>query len=604
LAVAAVRFAIQQLQGLKFNLIEAIESFCGLVPATIGTQNIVFDLPATRRFAEMLKPLKLFGKDHIASLMYDFADAQYLLSFGKEKQGTELLEKLQRVFPDPALKKVLGEAHWKAMYGGILFSLGILYPYEFGGRALEIAREMESLDVRVWAMAAEEVRMLHHALRGESEAVQRCRERVELFAVQGSTTWQADIFWPILLMDSEIRAGDTIAVRTIREQLSRRSKDHPSLQAFADVAHCTYLAMRGEHVAAIAAFESFHEKLGALEPALTWPAFRASFAFAGVLNAMGEHERAKRYATESLARAGADVERVVGHYLEPQRQLALAEAGLGHHAQAVSRLDALLSKHGGEDQPLLIGLLHKARAEVAIRMQDKPAFELHFSEMERRFGDARNPSLIAQIEQVAVKAMRAGVRTSLSLAARAVPAIQPLDSVSAVTQRALSDLSGVSERAAFALRLVLKGSQAKGGYLYLLKGERLELAAQSAHNEPGQQLEARLLREIEQARLRALEDESMTDAIDTATVVEEPKSMFIDSAATAVAEPSSASPAEPTHRMLVLSTKRDGELVVVGGLIVELSPEHGFAIDVELLEPIASALHESVASESNAASSV
>jgi hypothetical protein len=605
LVVAAIRFGVQQLRGLKFNLIEAIEGFCSLVPATVGTQNIVFDLDATERFTHKLEPLKLFGKGHIASIMYDFADAQYLMSFGKEKQATELLEELRRIFPDPAIKKVLGEAFWKAMYGGILFSIGIVYPYEFGGRALEIAREMEELGVRVWAMAAEEVRMLHHALRGESEAVQRCRERVELFAIQGSTTWQADIFWPILLMDSEIRAGDAIAVRTIREQLSRRAKDHPSLQAFADIAHASYLALRGEHTAAIAAFERFHDRLRAQDPRTAWPAFRASFAFASALNSVGEHERAKRYATENLARAGADVGRVVGHYAEPQRQLALAEAGLGRHEAALQILDALLAAHGGEDQPLLVGLLHEARAEVAVTMRDKPAFERHFAEMEQRFRDAKNPALIAHIERLARQAVLAGLRASLAPAP--LPQAHQVESISVLAQRALSDLSSTSERARLALQMVLHGSGASAGFLYLLKDDRIDLAAATPASEPPPHLDVRLLREIEQARHRLLEDEDLTAAFDVPGQVRHdawPTSVFIEEvAAEARADVISTAP-DAGYRVLVLSTKQAGQTVMVGGLVVECGPGRAIAIDAELLEPIASALHQSAVTESGIATQI
>ena len=186
--------------------------------------------------------------------MHDFAAAQSSLTHGREGEGSDIIEELTRDLSAPAIKKALGES-WKLLYGGVLYSLAIQYAYEFGNRALETAREMEELGVVVWAMAAEEVRMLYHACRGESEAVQRCRQRVELFAVQGNTTWQSDIFWPYLLLDSAIRAGDAIAVRTIREQLSRRAKEYRSLQSFADVAHASYLTLRGDHTVAIAAFE-------------------------------------------------------------------------------------------------------------------------------------------------------------------------------------------------------------------------------------------------------------------------------------------------------------------------------------------------------------
>jgi tRNA A-37 threonylcarbamoyl transferase component Bud32 len=585
LCVAAVRFVPQQLRGLKFNLIEAIETFCGLVPAATGTQNIVFDLPATKRFVHLLEPLKLFGKGHIASMMYDFADTQYLMSHAREADATDLLEQLRRDLPAPAIKKTLGEAYWKAMYGGVLFSLGILYPYEFGTRTLDIAREMEELGVRVWAMAAEEVRMLYHALRGESEAVQRCRERVELFAVQGSTTWQADIFWPILLMDSEIRAADPIAVRTIREQVSRRAKDHASLQPYADVAHATYLTLRGQHSAAIAAFERLSERLRIQDPALRWPVYRACFAYAEALNIVGEHVRAKRYASESLALAGKDVGRVVAHYLEPQRQLALAEAGLGNHAEAVRMLDGLLAAYGAQDQPLLIGLLHKARAEVALLMNDGDAFATHFAQMEHRFRSSRNPALIAQIERTAKRARKAVPGEGSS-----IPAATPVraDMVSAV--HAISGISDAADRAAFALRLILERTLAKSGFLYLLDGERLELAAASADAAPVSQLAGLLERDLQQARLRALEDDEQMTAVSAppgATAVDNVKSLFIDSTPTAA--PDVAAECEQAYRLLVLRTQRDGGMVI-GGLIVEIEPKLAAALDLDMLEPIACAL--------------
>jgi tetratricopeptide (TPR) repeat protein len=488
---------------------------------------------------------------------------------------------------------MLGDGLWKAMLGGIHFSRGIGFTYEFGPRALEVAHEMEQVGVRVWAMAAEEVRMLYHALRGETEAMRRCRERVELFAVQGSTTWQADIYWPILLMDSEIRAGDSIAVRTIREQLTRRAKDHPSLQAFADVAHATYLTLRGEHSAAIAAFERMHDKFRVVEPALTWPAFRAGFAFAQALNAVGEHARAKRYASESLSRAGADAGRVVGHYLEPHRQLALAEAGLGNHAEAVRILDDLLAAHGHEDQPLLIGLLHKARAEVALQMNDLDAFETHFAQMERRFSGTQNPTLVAQTDRLARRAAELRSREGEV----AAPVIQkPLEAVSVLTRRALDDLATASDRPAVALGLILHECRGKAGFLYLLNGSRLELAAASSRTEPARRFEALLQRDLQQAQRRAEEEEDLTAAVDPERAPAVGHSMLIDSVPPG--QPPSVEPSDEMYRMLVLRTQRSGETVVVGGLIIELDPQRGFAVDSDLLEPIASILCDGLAGSS------
>jgi hypothetical protein len=595
LVTAAVRFLFRP-RGLKFGLIEAIEQFCGLVPAATGTRNLVFDLEATREFRELLAPLKLFGKEHIASLMYDFTDAQYLMSFAREAEATEVLQRLQRAFPDPRLKlkEVLGEAHYKAMYGGVVFSLGILYPYEFGQQALEAANELEQLGVRVWAMTAEEVRMLYHALRGEAEAVQRCHERVELFAVQGSTTWQADIFWPILLLDSETRVGDAIAARTIREQLARRAKDHPSLQAYAEIAHLNYLALRGEHAAAISGFERLHAQLATLDPALTWPAFRASFVFASALNAVGDHAGAKRYASESLRRAGTkDAERVVVHYFEPQRQLALAEAGLGNHDEAVRILDGMLSAHGHQDQPLLIGMLHKARAEVALMMNDHAAFTRHFAEMSRLFHATKNPSLIAHCGPLAKRGKRAAAGDNAAHdAGSTTSAVSSTGGPSQRTFSVFSDVHTTRERAEIALRLVLNECGAQSGYLYLRRHGCLELAAASTQLDPSPECEAKLRGEISLTDQRRLESDDKTVAVPSADDVH---SQYFESVPPADATPATGG-IDERYRFLVLSTCRGGDDIVVGGLIIELDASRAFKIDAGLLAPIAAALLDGGAS--------
>ncbi|HMI91777.1 MAG TPA: hypothetical protein VK509_10465, partial [Polyangiales bacterium] len=375
----------------------------------------------------------------------------------------------------------------------------------------------------------------------------------------------------------------------------------PSLQVFADVAHASYLALRGEHVAAIAAYDQIYAGLRELDADTAWPAFRACFACAHALNALGDHARAKQLVTEILARAGADeVSRVVAHYLEPQRQLALAEAGLGNHAQAIELLDGLLRAHGHEQQPMLIGLLHKARAEVALSMQDQVAFVRHFTEMERCFRAAKNPALIAQIEQLAQRAVRAGNRPP-EAASYGEP-LSSLVSVSESTQRSLSDARDPRERCELALQLILSAARARSGYLYMLKGGQLQLAAQSSHGAPPPRYEQHLRSEIERARQALTEDEATVavDAADPSTADDAP-SVFIDSVVSEAASESDPAASGERHRVLVLSMRREDEVVVVGGVIAAFdSPESGFAVSIELLEPIASALYES-ATDSSAA---
>jgi hypothetical protein len=434
-------------------------------------------------------------------------------------------------------------------------------------------------------MAAEEVRMLYHAFRGETEEVARYRTRVELFALQGSTTWQADIFWPILLLGGELLSGDAIALRTIREQLERSARNHVSLDVYSKIAHATYLEVRGEHKAAVTAFDAILLKLRGQDERVAWPIFRACSALLEALNAAGMHERAKELATELLTRAGSQVQRVVGHYLEPQRQLALAEAGLGHHVAAAAALDALLSQHSAESQPLLLGLLHKARAEVALAMHDEAGFKLHFAELDALFRDAKNPALIALSNRLLKRAVSEGLLLSQPLA-HGVHASAEISAV--LTPQLSSDIRTAADGCEIALRILIEHSAARSASLYMYDGQRLDLVAASAEARPEPALEARLLREAcQQAHADGVETQALDSSANTNADAD--RSVFQDSARP---QPRSLGSSDLWEQSVcLLCVRRTGELVVVGGLILELDAKRG-SLDHELLSGIAALLDE------------
>ncbi|HKU44526.1 MAG TPA: AAA family ATPase, partial [Polyangiales bacterium] len=95
---AALRFALQKRRGLGFDLRTAIARFCGLVPATVGTHNICYDIAAVARFTAALEPLRLFGPDHVATFMHDFARSQLAMGEGRESEASASLERLDEQF--------------------------------------------------------------------------------------------------------------------------------------------------------------------------------------------------------------------------------------------------------------------------------------------------------------------------------------------------------------------------------------------------------------------------------------------------------------------------------------------------------------------------
>jgi tetratricopeptide (TPR) repeat protein len=406
LVVAAVRLRVASKRGLEWDIEEAIGGYCAIVPAIVGTNNICYNIEEVERLTEAASPLRMFGKNHVACLMHDFAVAQLCMGQSREHEALAILERLAGKLQEPKVIRVIGESsRHRALLGGVLFSEGILHAYEVGTKALETARQLEEVTMNVYAMAADQVRLLHHALRGETDEVQRYRDRVEFHAIQGNATWQAENFWPVLLLAAETLCGDTIAVRRISEQLDRRSKELPSMAIYAKAARAAYLSLRGDLPAAIALYEEVLPNIG-IRRRVAWQSVRASYADA--LSRAGQHARAKEVLEQALSTMLPGEDRIVSRFLEPQRQLAIAEAGLGNHERATEMLDGLLARWGDADQPLMVGLLHKSRAELALSTSDWATFELHHAAMGRCFKSTRNPSLVAQWERLREHGARSG----------------------------------------------------------------------------------------------------------------------------------------------------------------------------------------------------
>jgi hypothetical protein len=178
---------------------------------------------------------------------------------------------------------------------------------------------------------------------------------------------------------------------------------------------------------------------------------------------------------------------------------------------------------------------------------------------------------------------------------RAGPALRSdvIDSV-----RALHDISLPADRAVMALSLIQKEVAAKSGFLYLLKGDRMELAAASSYADPDPELERALQGVIQQVQQSLLADDQQTALAGPANPA---------SQGAASADPvDSLQPASSVHpktdddtssKFLILRTGTAADSTVVGGLILEIELQSGFAADMDLLVQIARALRDGVTSD-------
>jgi len=608
LIIGSIGFARQRKRGLGYDLKTAIKMSCAILPAITSTHATCLDPIACGRVERIVEPLLLFGPEHVAGLMYQWAPMQRLTVQGREGEAWDLVEENIRRNQSPAVREAMGEVSWKSFSGGLMFPRALFATYAFGQGAQRGTADLEQLGIQAWAMAADQIRMLYHAFRGETEEVQRYRDRVEVFAVQGSTTWQAELFWPALLLNADVLTGDALAARRTSEQLARRARDVESMKRYADAARAAYLALRGELPAAIALYEEILPKFP-LREAVGYETTRAYFAQA--LNLAGDHARAKKVVTDVISGMIEQDHRIAVHFLEPQRQLALAEAGLGNHAEAVRILDELLSRYGAEDNPLLVGLLHKARAEVAVRMRDVELVEHHVRETERRFRGTRNSALIGQWERLSESVSRAGLSrgdpVSAPTAAQGFPS-------SNSTTRTLGELSAAPEPCEYALKLVLDRSKAKSGFLYLYRHDSMHLVAATGAKDALAHLEsalARLAAEPSRAPSPAVRSElghrtsvdsyappanwdAHQTTADHGADDETVASTGSDLDAGDTVFVSSSPPPSPgsAYQLVLLGLPVGGTTAVVGGLILEADASEASRLGPDFLGDVARVLHE------------
>ena len=487
MGAAGAAFAEHATEDIGYDLKTAIAATIGMVPACVGVYATCFDSEAVARVARAAAPLSLFGEEHIAYAMYLFANAEAPMIGGREGEARPLWEDALGRFADPSCAKAIGESRAKALQGGALFMLALLDSYYFGDRVLAATRRMDNLGVKAWSVTADQIRVLYYSLRGETNEARKYMEQVELNAVQGAQTWQTEMFWPALLLNADVLTGDAMAARRRYVQLERRSQEVATLKPQAEAAHAAYLMLRGDVSKAVALYDRILPSFP-IRRCVGWETTRAYFARA--LNLSGDHARAKTITEEVLSNVTAPDHDFVAHFLEAHRQLALAESGLGNHECAVALLDALLEKHGGETNPLLVGLLHQARAEVAERADDRVGADEHRAEMEARFRKTQNPSLIAQCERAQ---RNIAVLPATLGAARSVLGQSTVSAFGVATMSALDGPLGPSRLAETrgpaddsmegALEVLMRETKATSAYLYVPAVSDLQLAWSSTNTE-------------------------------------------------------------------------------------------------------------------------
>ena len=339
---------------------------------------------------------------------------------------------------------------------------------------------------RVSALYLRKVMCLH---RGDFEGAERWRRQAELVELQSPIR---QMFTNVLIAElwAHAAAGDLVGVKQVLERIVPLSERYPGWIALRALAEAQFQSARGDLEAACVAFERCLElcKPDPREPLRTmvaWPSCVGSYV--DTLLRLGRCEAAR-----AVARAALELCReldlgTASH--EIARGLALADARLGDHAGAWTRLEQLIEAQtelGISGLPL--GASYEACARVAICTRDEARLQRYarLTATEYRYG--HGSALGARYERLMEEARQAdvGALPELSDFVSSTIAIthQRPDPVGSSVFETMTGATDRRERAQRALRVLCEPRGAHVGHLYMLAPRGIALAASQGATQP------------------------------------------------------------------------------------------------------------------------
>ena len=468
------------------------------VTTQAGAGTVCLDTEAIARAAAVIEPLTVLGERHITSAIHEYCVSLMLMSVERQPEVRARWHALLARLSDAAQFTALPDYVRQLYRGGALFALGIVETWQDGDEALARAQELEDLGLRIYDRAAQQIRMLHHAGRGELELAEQYRKSMELHAVQTGSAWQVEATVPLTLGVVYSALGDVVGLKRVTGQIEQLAEryDVAALRRIRKLTQAVYLLMCGDAESAL----GIHREI------LSENAPRAFTGWARVIghcadacNQLGRHEEALRVCKDALQHVHPEDHRFVRMFLILDVQHTLALAGLGRTEDAARRLQLMIAAHEDGRGPLTMGLLHEARARVALIAKDRDAFRENLSAAERWLRPTHASALIGRCEALARQA------EAVFDFARPLSSAPGVHHSSVVTVRsALSDCKTPRQRAERALDLLLTEGGASEGHLFAVAADgQLTLGASRSAQPPASSLLRTAIEQFEHFRLEA-----------------------------------------------------------------------------------------------------
>ena len=449
---------------------EAIPMFVRGVVYACGVAAFSFDLDSMQRFVRRVEPLSVVNRTDTrgvsvllrAMLSFQLGDLRALQEARAE--GLALL----------ASDRLLGESERKMAEGAVRFAWAVLQVREGDPAGVDEIEALEALDTRIWSVSALQLRALFHWVRGEEDDAGRVWAQAELGFVQLGSVWQVSATRYILTGMAHAALGDALGVRRAAEGLKPFVDAGYRFGYFVDLLRGEYQRMRGQLDASL---ESIARALDAVRRGREISQGWAHAAMAETQLALGEHDAAVAAAEEGLRFVNAPERAGLLSMIRFRcgRTAALAESARGDGGAATRRLDELIEQAAGLGNPAFSGLLHEARAAVALDEGDRESFERHSASVDELFRTTRNSVLVARAERLTRKGAKVATAPRPSLDDNSSPTIA-MTSAETLAAR-LTRCRSPAERGACILDVIVESTEALSGFLFLVGGHELQLLA-------------------------------------------------------------------------------------------------------------------------------
>ena len=401
--VALLWGALRRSRTVKASLRSYLEYYVSIITTSTAAAACAIDTVEAERVVAWLEPLADAPPESSLQIARQFSLAVVETSAGHSKRALERYEDVLERIAQPV--RGMSESTRQQLRHGSLHGVGQA-AIDIDLERARVTADALARDSVYFAPHAESIRMTCQLYRGERTAAEAHRARAEALALLGGVSWSSVVLLTARAHVGALLSDDVVTLVRVAAELQRLSHLSPALALQCELAHADLARLRGQPGDALPVYERvLRSELGKRLP--TRPALYQSYA--RTLCEVGRPEAALRLCDEAIADFEASGAPAPHRYLMRQ-QRALAQAAHGDLPGATSALEALVDEVGTNDNPLIVGGVHRDRAQLALIAGDAAAFERSFLVMKQAFARTENPYLLRQCEGLHSRAVRRGVR--------------------------------------------------------------------------------------------------------------------------------------------------------------------------------------------------